>query len=295
MTNKEIYGTQNLDELVELFVADVRKRDAEAFKIYNKYLPAIYLGQALNSVAVRFSTFRKPLKKMGKNKVAKQLLEIMWFPEIASNFLKKQSEEKTLEKKENKSELDINFVFETLKNLKEKIISKNFITNTRQDAKQVEMYCLAIYIALNSGRRLSEVLKTFEIEKKGKNIIFKNLLKKKSDEMESFENMHLVDEDYLFTSKCLKRLREILDTTNMTNDQVAKKYSFIFNSYMKKHILLTDKYTFHDLRKMYAQACWVKFADKEQENQKDFFAKILGHEIQVDTVDHYLIFKGEKK
>ncbi len=290
---EQIYGTKNIEELATLFLRELNKKDSNVIDTINYFLPALWLYQSLNTVAVRYSHFRKVLKR-SRRKKAKEALNILKFDTRLSVLVNDKRIENAKGRKENKKEFDTNFFKSLIVDLKsniENIRKKDFKKANNQTFEQIEAYHIATYLALVTGRRFVEILKTFKIEKRGTNVKFNGLVKKPEDER-LLQNACLLD-DYKTVKKHLTRLRKILDVSNMTNDEVNKKYSAIFNRYLKDKILQSDtKFTFHDLRGIYAELCYLEFA-KDNEDKKDFFSKILGHRGIFTSTDHYLNKKAK--
>jgi len=293
MTNEEIirelYHSRNISEIAEQFAAKIRKKDADIEKIIMDYMPALWLGQSFGSVATRYSAFRKELKKT-QNRNAKKALKILNFPTEGFDILKRAQDEKALEKKESQV-FDEKNAEDLLRFLKETIEKRSWpAPSSRQREEQIEAYWLAAYLALATGRRFTEVLKTMDISKHGTNVKITGLTKKAPGE-DVLENACLLD-DYKSVKKALKRLREIFDATGLTVDEVGKKNSYTFNRYLKQKILKNDEMSFHDLRTLYAELCWNRYGKESGMSKEDFIGHVLGHRKIVTATDHYLKFKS---
>ncbi len=230
----ELYGTRNLADLAEMFGKEVRKKNANVDEVISRFMPALWLGQSIATVAVRYSTFRGTLKGT-RNKNANEALKKLIFPKEATELINAASNKKAKEKKH--SEIyDHKMVMDLIQKLHNMIETGDFPrpNSGRQKPEAIEVYHLAAYVALTTGRRFTEVLKTLELSKHGKNVKFDGLIKKPEDEDE-LENAYLLD-DYKTVKKALKRLRELFDATELTNDEVNKKHSFTFNRYLKNNI-----------------------------------------------------------
>ena len=288
-----LFGTRNIKELAETFGKEIRKRNANVDDVIAKYMPALWLGQSLGTVAVRYSTFRGTLKDT-RNKNAKEALSKLIFSKEATELINQISNEKAKEKKHSE-DYDHDMVMSLISKLRKMIENNDFPApaSGRQSPEKVEVYHLAVYVALTTGRRFTEVMKTLEIEKHGKNIRFDGLIKKPEDE-DTLDNAYLLD-DYKIVKKALTRLRKLFDVTDLTNDEVNKKHSFTFNRYMKQNIMNSDKYTFHDLRRLYANACYELYADKENFAEEDFVNFVLGHKTEYTTADRYRKYRNAKK
>jgi len=288
---EKIYGTKNIEELAKMFVAELSKKDSNVINTINYFLPALWLGQSISTVAVRYSKFRSVAKKSRRKKV-REALNILVFDKRLSEFVNENRIENAKDRKKNKKEFDIDMFKSLIVDLKsniQNIRNKDFPKANNQTFETVEAYHIATYLALVTGRRFIEVVKTLELEKRGTNTKFKGLVKKPDDER-ILANACLLD-DYKTVKKYLLRLRKIFDVNNMSNEQINKKYSAIFNRYLKDKILQTDnKFTFHDLRGIYAELCYLEFG--KGADKKDFFSKVLGHREVFTATDHYLNKKG---
>jgi len=159
----------------------------------------------------------------------------------------------------------------------------------QQTVQRARAYLFAIYLALATGRRITEILKTLEIVKKEDGWYYRGLTKKYSD---SFEIKAVaLDNDFEFLAKLLQQIRKDIDTKNMTNAQVNSKFNHIFNRALKNITGL--KYTFHDLREIFAEMAYLKFGKKNgsDREKEDYISDILGHEINKDRIvsaNHYM-------
>jgi len=284
--NKAIYGTNNLDKLAQMFATDLKKKGANVDEVIAKYMPCLWINQSISTVAVRYSRFRKEIKN-SRSKACKIALEKLVLYSEVTKLINDERIANAENRKEVKQDFSTNDFFNLIEKIKLNIEKKNFNKSTRQTLEQVEVYNLSVYLAMVTGRRFTEILKTMSIKKHGTKFTIMGLIKKSADENESSDVILL--DDYKNVKKALDRVRKIFNADDYTNDQLNKKFSFTFNRYMKKYILETEKYNFHDLRKMYAQACYTKFG--KNEDKKDFIAKVLGHKIDFTATDHYLTLK----
>jgi len=285
----ELYGTRNLGKIVDQFEKKIKKRDADPDALFQEYLPALWYGQSFGTVATRYSAFRKPLKRM-RSKRAKRALELFTFPAAGFDLLKKRQDEKALEKK-NTQEFDSSKVSELIAKIHKMIETGDFPSGeSRQKPERIEAYWLAAYLALATGRRFTEVLKTMDISKHGKKVKITGITKKAPGE-DVLDNACLLD-DYKTVKKALTRLREIFRTNRMSVDKVGKKHSYTFNRYLKQKILEDDSKSFHDLRAMYAEECWKRYGKDSGMSHDDFIGHVLGHKKFVTATDHYLKFKS---
>jgi len=285
----DLYGTRNINELADQLAKKIRKKGADPDALFAEFLPALWLGQSFGTVATRYSAFRKPLKRM-RSKQAKRALELLTFPATGFDLLKKRQDEKALVQKNSQTFDDLK-VSRLVGKIHNMIKSGEFPSgSSRQQPEQIEAYWLSTYLALATGRRFTEVLKTMSIEKHGTNVKIAGITKKAPGN-DLLENVCLLD-DYKTVKKALRRLREIFPAENLTIDEVGKKHSFTFNRYLKTKILADDSLSFHDLRSLYAEECWGKYGKESEMSHDDFIGHVLGHKKLVTATDHYLKFKS---
>jgi hypothetical protein len=297
---KAIYGMADAEKIALQLVEELRKKDSNLDELMIKYTPALWMGQSLGSVAVRYSTFRSTIKESTAKK-RNEMLDKLRINRDLTALLKEEQENKAIENKKNKEIFDLDSYFAKIEEMA-KIIDEidlrktndiyiegsNLHTN-RSRQRETAYYC-ASFIGMTTGKRFTEVIKTMEISRKGRNISISGILKKKSNELETLQHCVLLAH-FETVEKALKILRINFDTTKFTVSIVSKKFGLVFRNYLQNNILETDKYTFHDLRKMYAQACWEKFGKHTDIDQKEYFGSVLGHTKKVDATDHYMVLK----
>jgi hypothetical protein len=173
---------------------------------------------------------------------------------------------------------------------------------------------LAIGIAIATGRRLTEVMKTGELKAVNKStLLFSGQLKTKNrhlfEEIKPYEIPSMIDSGIV--CKALKRLRketkaEPLIYKNVRGEEVTstvlggdkrdyshnsginKKYSPTLNRNIKG--LLQDGYfSFKDCRALYTEVTYEEHA-KEGESRSAYRHRVLGHSL-IETQIHYESFK----
>jgi len=304
---REIYGTDKGKEIKSLFEADIKKVRSlnNVITVYKKYEIYLIYGRNFGTMKNLFGDFRKIINKID-NKHKELLLDVFSLPKgfhylVSEKYSKviedrKESDDKVISLNEYKNLID-----ETYKNGMDKTLSfwKKGI-GSRQTKEGIRAYFLASYLALTTGRRLTEILKTMVLTKYKNNIKVKGLLK--YDEDKSFD-LFVLDEPNNVMS-AYHELRKILNTVNLTNKECNSKFNSIFNKFLKENIL--EGVTFHDLRSMYAEIAWELF-DKSELSEDDnieqikdeFMNNVLLHaemKKQVRSIDFYKNrFKIEKR
>jgi len=300
---KALFGVADAKKIALQLVEEIRKESNELDSLIIKYIPALWLGQSLGSVAVRYSIFRTTLKESNARRKNEMLNKLRFSPSLTA-ILKEEQEEKAIDNKDNKTIFDLESYFNKIEEMAKVIndidlrktnniyIEDSTLHTNRSRERETAYYCAA-FIGMTTGKRFTEVIKTMGISRKGRNISISGILKKKSSETETLEHCVLLA-NYETVEKALKILRTNFDTTKFTVSIVSKKFGLVFRNYLQNSILETDKYTFHDLRKMYAQACWEKFGKHTDIDQKEYFGSVLGHTKKVDATDHYMVLKTKK-
>jgi hypothetical protein len=148
---------------------------------------------------------------------------------------------------------------------------------------------LAVGLTLLSGRRITEILKTATFEDVGekKAVLFGGQLKAKGERGTYI--IPLLGITPKQAVKALKKLRKMLDTTDMTMVQVSEKCSYHCRTIAKDNFSKyvgtdgTFKCTNHDLRAIYATYCTENLKNKSQ-SPNSFLSMLLGHSEEDLTV-----------
>jgi hypothetical protein len=310
-TVKLFYGVTKLDEVRELFKTELTncKKQKEVLKIITKFIPYCWMSNKKINTAIRYYTdLRNIIKEVG-GKYQDLALDLFIIPADVHEKVKSINTAKTINKLSNKETFainDINNIITTFKGYTEVALNlgdnatieefkaKGLPVAKQQKIQQARSYLYATYLALATGRRNTEILKSLEIVNKDNKWWYKGVAKKGADDImiEAFS----LDTDFKFLQQLLSRLRKDIDTSKMTNKQVNSKYSHVFNRSLKR--LTGTDYTFHDLREIYAEVAYIKHGrdNGTEREEMDFKAKILGHEIDEErllSTEHYMTKKGE--
>jgi hypothetical protein len=168
-------------------------------------------------------------------------------------------------------QIDPTKIIEEIQKYQDIIENKKYTVANNQNEAQVRAYYISIMLALATGRRFTELLKTLEIAKHGTKISYAGLLKGNDRKIEG----NIISLSYADTKKYLKELRAFANTDNMTIKEVNIKYSRVFNNWAKK-IRGDDSLNFKSTRHDYSVAGSQLFA-KKGENIEDTITRILGH------------------
>ena len=290
----ELYKTTKWNQLEEEFIKEAKKlrTTKQVAEFSAKWSFFLYYNTSDSSLKSRSLLMRKSLEKAGikEDSVAYTILSL---PSGFYKLLNQKAQNKVIEKLENKDSDNIDFVSETEKLLdylvnKINTISEKDIGNNTTLEKQ-QAYLKLFVIALATGRRQVEILKSLTINKKGEMAIYRGLAKKKKND--EFEVTAPILYNISIIKSYLKDVRKEFDTENMDNRKINQKYSGIINKAFEKYITSNENFEWlkgkgvHFLRAMYAETCYLKFGiDKEKDV---YMQKILGHEIIVPGVKNY--------
>lgn len=309
---KIFYGVTTLKEVRGLFKEDLLKcEDKRDIAItVTKYIPYCWMGaRSIKTVARYYADMRNVIKDVN-DEYQDYALELFSVPQDVYERIKKADTKKVLDKiSTDKETFDIEEIENTISGLKQTVLkalkfgadvtleewkANGLPISKQQTVDRARAYLFATYIAFVTGRRITEILKSLELIKKEDGWYYKGIAKKGSDNFEI--KAYSLDDDYELLSKLLKQLREDIDTSNMTNQEVNSKFNHIFNRALKNITGL--KYTYHDLREIFAEMSYLKYGKKNgsDREKEDFISDILGHEINKDrlvSANHYMTKEGK--
>lgn len=287
------YGTTKGSEIKALFQDDLAKtRTIKAcIKLYKKYEIYLSFGRNLGTVKNVYNDFKKLISD-SNNKHKEFLLDIFSLPSSYYYVLNSTTSHKTLEDRKSTSNfLEINKKeFDSIRDYcfeigMDKDLSKwDKGLGSRQTKEGIRSYFLATYLALVTGRRLTEILKTLELKKYKNEIRAKGLLKKEEND-KIFTIILLDNAENVMTA--YKELRCIFDCSSLSERECNNKYNNIFNRFLSSTIFNGQKISFSDLRAMFGEMAYLLYAEKDMD-KKDFIESALVHESKIRAVDFYL-------
>lgn len=295
-TVKIFYGVSSLKDVRDLFKEELLNSSSkrETMLTVTKFIPYCWMGgRKIKTVARYYADMRNIIKDVD-DEFRDLALELFSVPADVYDRIKKVDTEKVLENLEDKEVFDANQIQNIIGQLKAQIVNNDIQIAKQQTLEQARAYLYASYLALVTGRRSVEILKSLEIIKKGDEWIYKGISKKGIEGSEI--KAYALDDDFEFLAGLVKQLRADIDTTALKNTEVNSKYNHIFNRSFKK--LTGTNYTFHDAREIYAELVYLKFGKKNETDREEinFKSDVLGHEINKDrlvTTEHYMTMKGE--
>lgn len=262
--------SKTIQERIDILSLEILKSERDISiqlcKEESKYLLSTY---SLNYVATCLTEYKKQISKIDSS--------LSIYLSIGKDLIKERK--KVSKKRQNNRNIS-----------KIKIVNYEKMIQEARGLLDSNKYSeIALGLCLLTGRRLTEVLKTasFTNYKRRKYMLnFEGQLKKKIE----FDKLPI----YVLgncASECktaLKKIRSILNTKNLSNKQVERKYhttvnqrcTMIFKPYL-------GRCTAHDLRAAYAAICSEVYRPKTVD-QNIFLSAILGHNWQdTDTAQSY--------
>jgi len=308
---KIFYNVESADDVKELFKKELSmcedKRDTS--KVISKFIPYCWMGgRKIKTVARYYSDMRNIIKEVN-NQFQDYSLELFSIPSDVYERITKADTRKVIDKLKDKETFSLDEIKNLISTLKEQCktalkLGENATIEEwkkaglpiakQQTVKRARAYIFTAYLALVTGRRITEILKTLSLVKKGNKWHFKGIAKKGSDEIEI--PAVTLDDDIEFLNKLLTQIRKDIDTKGMSNQQVNSKYNHIFNRSLKN--LTGLKYTYHDYREIYADLAYREYGLKDGTDREeiDYKSDILGHQVDKDRLvatEHYMTKKGE--
>jgi integrase len=305
-----LYGVNRWSDIKELFVSDFKKcrTNDDINKLYNKYIPYIWYGRALNTVIKKYTEFRALIAEID-NKHSKYALETVFlmgettvnnkpFNKGIYGITISKAKDKQLSKTTNDlKEIDLKLVEKLVHTLKDKIDNDDFVVASSQKFEMVKAYHLIILLALATGRRQVELLKTLEIDynkNRKQKIYFKGIVKKgsKNTDKEAGVILFLTVQE---TKKYLNMLRKLLPVQDMPNTKINQKYNGVIANALVRYTkdIIGFELKFHDLRSIYAEYAWETLGDGYT-NKATFFDMVLNHKVEPTTADNYFKFKNKR-
>lgn len=295
-TVKIFYGVSSLKDVRDLFKEELLNSNSkrDTMLTVTKFIPYCWMGgRKIKTVARYYADMRNVIKDVD-DEYRDLALELFSVPSDVYERIKKVDTEKVLDNLEDKEVFDATQIQNVISALKAQIVNNDIPIAKQQTLEQARAYLYASYLALVTGRRSVEILKSLEIVKVGKEWIYRGISKKGVDDSEI--KAYALDDDFEFLAGLIKQLRADIDCTGLKNTEVNSKYNHIFNRSFKR--LTGLNYTFHDAREIYAELVYIKFGKKNGSDREEinFKSDVLGHEINKDRLvatEHYMTKKGE--
>jgi len=288
---KAVYGVNEPAEVKKLFreqlQASKNKRDVQVAII--QAVPYCWIGgRTLGTTSVYYSEMRKIVKEVGgefEDMSLALLMPPLGLYEASQAKVTAHTKEKHIER----DTYDVEYIKAVISRLKDSIKTGNIEKTRQQTQERAIAYTYATYLALVTGRRQIEIIKTLKIVKKGKEWFYEGLAKKNEDDISI--KAYSLDDDFEKLAELLKYVQNLLGTKDMTKSQANSKFNNPFNKAFKK--LTATNFTFQDAREIYADILWSESEENDGtwNSEQAFKAKVLGHSITQDRLtatEHYM-------
>ncbi len=296
-----VYGVENIKEVSELFRTDYKKLKNkkngfdEVSSLFQKYVLSITFLYSIPSIKNNLGIFRKIINEEGG--IWKETTKSSFYIFDVYRAVTSITDKTITAKEENVKNMAFT-VSDEIKRIKNVLDNKTYAVAKNQTVSQVRSYYISYLLGLSTGRRFTEIFKTINIKKRGKNYIFDGILKKDKNQKNEIEANILylsIDE----TKSYLKELRTFINaklkTTKkktlkeLSEGEINATFSKVYNNAIKR--ITGDKIpNFHELRHYYTIEGTEVFK-KDDETEKDTRYRILGHHIKEDSTRTYKTIK----
>lgn len=286
---KVIYGTHVWKDLRGDFLADAKraKTVAQALEFASKWQWYFLYDTAANTLKGRSVTMRKELESIDKA----NLCELFKVPSnVYSELSKAYNEEVKEELSEEATDTTMINACDTIDAIKSRLlamlesgdIGKNS-PNSRLSREQ--SYIKIILIALSTGRRQYEIMKTLSVSKKKDLVCYAGVAKKKGENSDEVIAPSLFLEADVMRKWLVDIRKEFGITEGMTSKEINSKFNAsIFKAFVR-YVPELQHESFHFCRTLYAECAFVKFGKGDKTL---YFSEVLGHEYKAQTTDSYI-------
>lgn len=293
---KDVYGVTETAEVKKLFREQLQackdKRSVQVAIV--QAVPYCWIGgRALNTTAQYYTEMRKIVKEVG-GEYEDMALALLLPPQGIYEVTQNKVENSSKEKHQERDTYDKEYMTTIISTLKDQINTNNISKTRQQTQERANAYVYASYLALVTGRRQIEIIKTLKIVKKNNKWFYEGLAKKGEENL-SIEAYSL-DDDFKRLSELLIYVQNILGTKDMTNQQANSKFNNPFNSAFKR--LTGTNFTFHDAREIFADIIFTQSGEDDGtwNTEQSFKAKVLGHSVtkeRLTATEHYMTKKAQ--
>jgi len=293
---KSVYGVVEPAEVKKLFREQLQacksKRDVQVAIV--QAVPYCWIGgRALNTTAQYYTEMRKIVQEVG-GEHEDMALALLLPPQGLYEATQAKVIANTKEKHIDRDTYDIEYIKTIISRLKDSITTGNIEKTRQQTQERANAYVYATYLALVTGRRQIEIIKTLEIVKEGKEWFYKGIAKKNEDDISL--KAYSLDDDFEKLSELLEYIQNTLGTKDMTKAQANSKFNNPFNNAFKR--LTGTNFTFHDAREIFADIMYQQSdaVDGTWNTEEDYKSKILGHSIskeRLTATEYYMTKEGK--
>jgi hypothetical protein len=273
-----VFGVSRLAEVLKLFEADYDRCKNTSVKrvnnLYRDYSYAIFYDYSPSSIRNNLVKFKKIIERSGGKyqAIALECFNVRGiYAPIKANDLERKVELKKSVKAEESGAFDTEIVSNVkreIEKLSRTIEDRTYEVRGNQKESRVRSYYMVTVLALATGRRFTEIVKTLKMSRKASFITFSGLLK--NNELKISGN--IISLKYPDIQRYLREIRKDLGTGDMTEEEVNSKYAKVFNNFIKR----VGHKNIKELRHLYSMAGSQLFKI-EGETKEETITRILGH------------------
>ena len=302
-----VYGVDNPAEVKVLFGEALKnaknKRDVQV--AITSSIPYCWIGRTLGTTKTYYSAMRKIVNDMCPDEYREMALVLLTPPsrEITKivkgvpvttrvglyDHLKENEIKAGEAVYDDREEYDLDEMETVIAKVKDDILNENYGLNKQEQVEgRSEAYVKASYLALVTGRRMTEILLTVSLKNNEGDWVYDGLLKKKNDKDRTGVAFSL-DDDFEFLAGLFddvqEHVRVSMDGKEITEKTVASKFNRSFNNAFKR--ATGTNYTFKDAREIFADMLWryeqearaeERLEEQGQIAEEKFKAMVLEHE-----------------
>jgi hypothetical protein len=288
---KAVYDVNEPAEVKKLFREQLQacknKRDAQVAIV--QAVPYCWIGgRTLGTTSVYYAEMRKIVKEVG-GEFEEMSLALLVPPLGLYEASQAKVTASTKEKHIERDTYNPEYIKTIISKLKDSITTGNIEKTRQQTQERAVAYTYATYLALVTGRRQIEIIKTLKIVKKGNEWFYQGVAKKGDDDISI--KAYSLDTDFEKLAELLEYVQKTLGAKNMTKALANSKFNNPFNNAFKK--LTGTNFTFQDAREIMADILWSESDENDGtwNTEQSFKAKVLGHAItqeRLTATEHYM-------
>jgi hypothetical protein len=301
-----VYGVDNPAEVKVLFSQALKSAKSKRYVqvAITSAIPYCWIGRALNTTKQYYTNMRNIAKETCPDEYLDMALVLLTPPsrEITKivkgvevtervglyDHLKENEIKAGEAVYDDREDYDLDMMETIISKLKDDITNENYGSN-RQDQVQgrSEAYLKASYLALVTGRRMTEILLTVSLKKNRGHWVYDGLLKKKNDKDRTGVAFSL-DDDFEFLASLFEDVQEhirvSMEGKEINEKTVASKFNRSFNNAFKR--VTGTNYTFKDAREIFADMLWRYEQEARAEEQLQEQGQIAEEKFKAMVLEH---------
>lgn len=271
------------DRINNFIKAISTKNDKSAATLSRREVKLLKETYSIRTVQTYLTKYRKSVKAISTDKKSyNDTIKALKLPNSEQRKIKNEYDKKLLKQSKKRT----------------KVVNIERMINIGLSLIDSDRYAeITIGLCLLTGRRMTEILKTakFVNSRNSKKVVrFSGQLKTKR--LNPSYEIYTIKSSRDACKRALKKLRSLVDTSEMTTAEVSRKYETTVNEYCKRYFNSfvgkrdIDTCSCHDLRNIYGLYCIQEHKPIEQ-TDSSFLAELLGHDVDaLKTAQSYQKF-----